>query len=242
VYSQFEEAKEILKKYNLQLVGIHAHVGSGFYSPEEFVESAKVVLKEAENFENLEFVDFGGGFGIPYKEDEDHLDLPEFGKQIQVLLDEFAEKNGKEIEMRIEPGRFLVAESTLLLAQCTTIKDTPTRKFVGLNTGMNHLLRPAMYDSYHHIVNVSNLGGEEEVVDIVGNICESSDFFGKDRKIAKASEGDLIAVLDAGAYGNAMSSNYNLHGFAAEVLVDGDDEKLTRKRQSYEQIMENFIY
>ena len=242
IHTQFEEAKALLKKYNLHLTGIHAHVGSGFYTPDEFIKSAKMVLKEAENFENLEFVDFGGGFGIPYKEEESHINLPEFGKQVQKLLDNFAQKNGREIEMRIEPGRFLVAESTLLLATVTTLKKTPTRKFVGLNTGMNHLVRPAMYGSYHHILNISNIDGKTEKSDIVGNICESSDIFGREREIAKTSEGDLIAILDAGAYGNTLSSNCNLHGFAAEVLVDGDKISLTRKRQTYQQMLENFVF
>ncbi|MEI7511348.1 MAG: diaminopimelate decarboxylase [Candidatus Peregrinibacteria bacterium] len=238
---QFEEAKEILKKYDLQLVGIHAHVGSGFYSPEEFVQSAELVLSEAKNFQDLEFVDFGGGFGIPYTEEKEHLDLQEFGRQIAEKLQQFSQENGREIEMRIEPGRFLPCESTLLLASVTTIKNTPTRTFVGLNTGMHHLIRPAMYGAYHHILNVSHPEAEKITADIVGNVCESSDFFARDREIATPQENDLLAILDAGAYGTAMSSNYNLQPLAAEVLVRENGEiQLIKKRQTYEQMVENF--
>jgi diaminopimelate decarboxylase len=242
-YPDFEKAKEIAKKYDLQICGIHTHIGSGFYTPKEFLDAVKMVLSEAKNFSDLEFVDFGGGFGIPYKPEEEHIDLKEFGRLVKSELDAFNAQNGKEIEMRIEPGRFLPCESTILLSQVTTIKNTNDRKFIGLNTGFHHLVRPAMYGSYHHIVNASNLNGEIEVADIVGNLCESTDIFARQREIAKTKEGDLVAILDAGAYGLAQGTNYNLRPFACEVMVKEDGELVeTRTRQSFEDVMKNFIY
>lgn len=242
IHSNFAAAKELLKKYNLRLAGIHSHIGSGFYSTDKFIESVKIVLAEAAEFPELQFVDFGGGFCVPYKPEEPAIDLAEFGRQVKNLLKDFSEKNGRQIEMRLEPGRFLVAESTALLTTVTTRKQGAKQLFIGTDTGMNHLIRPAMYGSYHHIVNISNPEGEKEVVSITGNICESADFFAKDREIAAPREGDLLAILTAGAYGNTMSSNYNLQPLAAEVMVDKDEIKLTRKRQSYEQMMENFVF
>jgi len=240
-HGQFTEAKRVLEKYNLSLVGIHAHVGSGFYTPEEFMSSVQVVLSEAESFPNLQFVDFGGGFGIPYRPEESHIDLNTFGEKVQEELKKFALKNGKEIEMRIEPGRFLVCESTVLLGRATTRKNQSTRNFIGIDTGMHHLIRPAMYGAYHHISNVSRPGEEKEVIDVVGNVCESSDIFRREVEIEQVREGDLLAIHDAGAYGSVMSSNYNLHGFAPEVLVRENGQiVLTRTRQTYEQVMDGF--
>jgi diaminopimelate decarboxylase len=237
----FSQAKELLKKYSLRLVGIHAHVGSGFYNTTEFLQSAKILLHEAEEFPDLDFVDFGGGFVVPYRPQETAVNLAEFGQGIQKLLEDFSLKNGRDIEMRIQPGRFLVAESTCLLARVTTVKQSGGKTFIGLDTGMNHLVRPAMYDSYHHIVNVSNMGGEKIVADVVGNICESGDFFAKNRAMSETKEGDLLAILTAGAYGSSMSSNYNLFPFAVEVIVDGEEIVLTRKRQSLENILDSFV-
>ncbi len=242
VNEDFDEAKTLLAEYGLTLSGIHSHIGSGFYTPDEFLSSVEVVLAEAVNFPELDFVDFGGGFGVSYRPDKNPLDLVAFSEKTKQLLRDFSAQNGKEIEMRIEPGRYLVAESTALLTQVTTVKLSAGRLFVGTDTGMHHLIRPAMYDAYHHVVNLTNPDGENVKADVVGNICESSDFFGRDLELAEPREGDLLAILTAGAYGNVMSSNYNLQPMAAEVMIDGGDIRLTRKRQSYEQIMENFLF
>ncbi len=242
IHSNFAAAKDLLKKYDLRLAGIHSHIGSGFYTPEIFIESVKLVLKEAAEFPDLDFVDFGGGFCVPYKPEDKPVDLVEFGRLVKELLTDFSAQNGREIEMRLEPGRFMVAESTALLTKITTRKQSGKYLFIGTDTGMNHLIRPAMYGSYHHIVNITNPEGKKEIASITGNICESADFFAKDREISEPREGDLLAILTSGAYGNVMSANYNLYGMAAEVMVDGEEVGLTRKRQSYEQIMENFVY
>lgn len=237
----FPDVKRFLKKYNLHLAGVHSHIGSGFYDADTFADSVRCTLKIAEEFPDLDFVDFGGGFGIHYHPEKEPICLPEFGKKTQKLLEEFSEKNGKEIEMRLEPGKFLVGESTCLLTRVTTIKQNGPKLFVGVDTGFNHLVRPIMYDSYHHIVNISNPEGEKVKAEIVGNICETGDTFAKNREIAKPKESDLLVIMTTGAYGSAMSSNYNLRPLAAEVLVDGDDFRLIRKRQTYKQMMENYV-
>jgi len=238
----FELVKKLLQKYNLHLTGVHSHIGSGFYDANTFIESAKLVLKTAEEFSNLDFVDFGGGFGIHYHPQKEPIDLLEFGQKTQKLLENFSEKNGREIEMRLEPGKFLVGESTCLLTKVTTVKQNGPRLFAGTNTGFNHLVRSIMYDGYHHIVNLSNSNEKEVNAEIVGNICETGDIFGHDRKIKKPREGDILAIMTTGAYGSSMSSNYNLRPFAAEVMVNNSDVQLTRKRQTYKQMMENFIF
>lgn len=239
-FYQFEDAKKIMQQYGLRLVGIHSHVGSGFYSPDEFITAAKMVLSESACFSDLEFVDFGGGFGIPYLPEKNHLDLMEFGERITQELESFTLQNGRSIEMRIEPGRFLPCESTILLSRVTTRKDQKNRIFIGLDTGMHHLIRPAMYGAYHHITNVSS-SGPIETVDIVGNVCESSDIFRREVLLSTAHEGDLIAIHDAGAYGSTMSSNYNMQPMAAEVLVKENGEIVCiKKRQTYDQLIENF--
>ena len=241
VRADFAAAKELLQKYGLALAGIHSHVGSGFSTPDEFLASVRLVLEEAADFPELEFVDFGGGFAVPYRPEQNAIDLEGFGAATKALLESFSEQNGKQIEMRIEPGRYLVAESTALLTRVTTVKPSAGRLFVGTDTGMHHLIRPAMYDAYHHVVNVSDPNGEVVKADVVGNVCESSDFFGRDLEVTEPREGDLLAILTAGAYGSVMSSNYNLQPMAAEVLLDDGAIRLTRRRQSYEQMLEDFV-
>jgi diaminopimelate decarboxylase len=238
----FPEVRRLMEKYDLRLSGIHSHIGSGFYDADTFADSVQCVLDVATEFPNLDFVDFGGGFGIHYHPEKKPIDLPEFGKKTQRLLEEFSEQNGEEIEMRLEPGKFLVGESTCLLTRVTTIKQNGPKLFVGTDTGFNHLVRPIMYDSYHHIVNISNPEGKKVKAEIVGNICETGDIFGKEREITEPREGDLLVIMTTGAYGSAMSSNYNFRPLAAEVMVDGDDIQLTRKRQTYEQMMENYVF
>ena len=236
----FVELRELLKEHDLRLSGIHCHIGSGFYDADTFAKAVAVILSAAESFPDLDFVDFGGGFGIHYHPDKDPVDLPLFGKKTAELVHKFSEKNGRKIEVRLEPGKFLVGESTCLLTKITTRKKGEKTTFLGTDTGFNHLVRPMMYDSYHHIVHATHPEREKEIVDVVGNICETGDIFGENRSIARAEEGDTLAILTAGAYGSVMSSNYNLNPLAAEVLVDGDQVILTRKRQSYEQMCENF--
>ena len=230
-HTQINDIKKVAHKYKLKINGLHKHIGSNVLDEKILSKAAKVLLETAKHFPDIETVDFGGGLGIPYRPNEKRLDLIKFGKRLQLSLEKFAKELGRPIHAAVEPGRFLVAEAGVLLAQVTDIKKTPHKTFVGVNSGFNHLLRPAMYGAYHEIINASNLKGKKEKVTIVGNVCESGDIFGEGRLLSTPREGDILAILNAGAYGYTMSSNYNLRLRPAEVLVEGKKHRLIRKRQ-----------
>ncbi len=235
--ADLDAVEKIRDEYNLRIVGVHSHIGSGFYDPEVFRKSVEAVCLVAERFPGLDFLDFGGGFGVEYRPEREEINLSDFADAIKNPIAEFEKKNGKSVEIRIEPGKFLVSQSTVLLAKVTTVKEKNGIKFAGLDSGFYHLIRPAMYDAYHHIVNLSNPDGKNEFTQIVGNVCETCDIFNRGIEIPEPHEGDILAILTAGGYGSSMSSNYNLRGTAPEVLVDGNDIFLAKKRQTYEQIM-----
>lgn len=235
------EVKKLCKKYDLSIVGIHSHIGSGIYDAQVFSDSAKAVCAIAADFSCVDFVDLGGGFGVYYKPEDKEIDLDSFALALVSPIEELEKKLGKKIEVRIEPGKFLVTNATVLLTTITTIKKKGGIRFIGVDSGFNHLIRPAMYDAYHHIVNISHPDGKSKEVSVVGNVCETCDVFNSKIELAEPREGDLLAILSAGAYGASMSSNYNLRAIALHVLIDGENITLTRERQSYEQIMKNFI-
>lgn len=239
----FEEVPEILviaKKYNIHVLGLHEHTGSGITNMNAAVQSMKGLMKTALLFPELQFLDFGGGFPIPYKPEEKRLNVKQFGKKVVSLFSSFCKHYGKEITLYFEPGRYCVAESGTLLCTVTTLKKRGKKMLVGVDTGFNHLVRPVMYDSYHHIINMMSAGRMKKY-DIYGNICESGDCFGKDRKIAEIKEGDILAILDAGAYGFSMASNYNSRPLPAEVLISEGKARLIRKRQMFADILRNMI-
>ncbi|HHV30582.1 diaminopimelate decarboxylase [Acetivibrio mesophilus] len=238
------QVKDILKKYNLNLVGINQHIGSLFLEGDAYIESAITLLSIAKEFENLRFVDFGGGFGVPYKDNEGRLDLAKLGEKLKELIVEFvAEYENKDIIFKVEPGRYLVAECCILLGEVYSVKDNYGTKYVGTDLGFNVLSRPVLYNSYHEVAVISKNDFDDikETVNIVGNICESGDIIAKDRELQKIQEGDIIAVLNAGAYGYAMASNYNCRLRPAEVLIcsDGTD-RLIRRRDTLEDLIRNF--
>lgn len=239
-HDQIDETKAILEKYNLNLVGVHSHIGSGILDPEKFLLAMEVTLKIAKQFNSLEFVDFGGGIGVPYKPEEKAIDLKDFGNKVSNYFKNFCKEYGKELTIVIEPGRFLVAESGFLLTQVNTIKKNGDRKFAGTDSGFNQLLRPSMYGSYHPIYNTSNMDGEKELIDICGNICESGDLFARDRELPQINEGDILAISHAGAYGFSMASSYNFRPLPAEVMVKDKKAKLVRKRQTVEELLKAY--
>lgn len=214
------QAKKLVKKYKLKIVSLHQHIGSNILDKNILIKAFDKLLETAQNFSDLESLDFGGGLGVPYSPEEKYLDLKLFGSEITKRINNFCEKYGKELTMIIEPGRFLVAESGVLLATVTEIKNNPTRTFVGVDTGFNHLIRPAMYGSHHEIINASKVKGAKMKADIVGNICESGDVFGRDRMITKVEIGDILAILNAGAYGYVMASHYNSRPLPREILIN----------------------
>lgn len=236
-FSQIEEAKQLATKFNLTIIGIHQHIGSNILDTEIFMQAFAALLDSAKHFSDLEFMDFGGGFGIPYKPDETELNISDLGKQITETFSKFCGSYGKELIMKFEAGRFLVAQAGTLLVTVTDIKNTPDRTFVGVDSGFNQLIRPAMYGAYHEIINASNMNGEKITATIAGNVCESGDVFAEDREICTPHEGDILAILNAGAYGFTMASTYNSRPRPAEVLIDGPDIKIIRDREKEE----NFI-
>jgi diaminopimelate decarboxylase len=235
------EVKEIVKKYNLKVIGIHEHIGSGYLSQEEPLLGLETILETAKHFQNLEFVDMGGGFGVPYCPNESRLDLAELGEKIKIRFENFCAQYGRELELRFEPGRYIVAESGHLLTRVNTLKSSPNGKtFVGVDTGMNHLARVAMYDAYHPIGNLSNPNGPQRPYEIVGNICESADFFAHNRELSEVREGDILDIQIAGAYGMSMASHYQFRDLPAEILVDGNEVHLIRRRKTFEERIQIF--
>lgn len=242
------EVKQILNNYDLKLAGINQHIGSLFMEIDPYIAGLSSILEIAEQFDDLEFVDMGGGFGIPYRKQEGQarLDLKEAGEKLSALLESWTDKYGKKLMIKMEPGRYIVAESCVLLGTVHAVKQNSGKTFVGTDLGFNVLARPVMYDSHHDIevyrngVLLKEKGGEP--VTVVGNICESGDIIAKDRKLPPAVEGDVMGVMDAGAYGYSMSSNYNNRLRPAEVLITTKGEpRLIRRRDTYEDLMRNFI-
>lgn len=242
-----DEVREIVKKYNLKLIGINQHIGSLFMEGDTYLESIKALLAIAENFEDLEFIDMGGGFGIPYEKQKGQqpLDIKALGREIDTIIYEWTKKHGKEIEFKIEPGRYIPAECSVLLGTVHAIKINYERKYIGTDLGFNVLIRPVMYNSHHdiEIYKKNNLlSDEKEEVTIVGNICESGDILAENVVLPKIEEGDILGVLDAGSYGYVMSSNYNNRFRPAEVLIKENGEtKIIRRRDTLEDLMRNYL-
>ncbi|WP_322741374.1 diaminopimelate decarboxylase [Fervidicoccus fontis] len=242
--NEIETAKEYVMKYNLRIRGIHIHIGSGILQTDPYISALNILLKIANEFKDLEFIDLGGGLGIPYRPGEEKFDLGDFGEKVSSILEDFSRKHG-HVKLRIEPGRYIVGSCGVLLVRVVSIKDVSLngkRKiFIGVDSGMNHLIRPSLYGSYHEIIDVTKASDEKEIVaDIVGNICETGDFLALDRPMPKVEEGDVLAVMDAGAYGYSMSSNYNLRPRPAEIFVDGSTAKVSRRRETFEDLLSTF--
>ena len=242
------ELKNILAKHKINLIGINQHLGSHFMSWFEYINSVNVVLRIAKEFEDLQIIDLGGGFGVPYhkQDDEQRLNLSELGSELNARLLQWANEYNREIEFRVEPGRYIVAECGILLGTVFTKKENDYRKYIGTNLGFNQFKRKVMYDSYHDIeVYRKNedidLNDREKVI-IVGDICESGDIIASDRYLPKIEEGDILGVMDAGAYGYCMACNYNNRLRPAEVLIDSEgNDRLIRRRETFEDLMSGYV-
>ncbi|MFW5812954.1 MAG: diaminopimelate decarboxylase [Fibrobacterota bacterium] len=240
------DLKAILRENSLQLVGLNQHVGSLFMDSDAYVNAARFLLSYAELFPEVEFVDFGGGFGVPYRkeEGEKRLDLKVSGERLDRLVKEWVEKTGREITVKVEPGRYISAEFGILLGQVNAIKKNGGKTYVGTDIGFNVLVRPAMYDS-HHDIEVYGAKprphADKVPVTIVGNICETGDIVADDRLLPPLQEGDILGVLDSGAYGMVMASNYNSRLRPAEVLIsESGEDILIRRRDSLEDLKRGF--
>jgi diaminopimelate decarboxylase/aspartate kinase len=216
---QLDDALRLCSEARLPVLGLHAHMGSGILDPAPLLASARVLLSAARRAGGFDVIDFGGGFGIPYRDGESELDLAAYGEALGRELASFAEATGKRPETWFEPGRFIAGPAGCLLARVTCRKESGGHTFIGLDTGMNHFVRPALYGAYHRILNLSAPHAAVEWVEIVGNVCESTDVFASARALPRAEEGHVLAILDAGAYGFTMASAYNLWPLPTEVVL-----------------------
>lgn len=238
------DAYRIALEAGVEKFGIHMHIGSGILEIEPFLLAAEKLLKIAQNVHEklgltFEFVDFGGGLGVQYRPEDKPLNINLFAERMLNLfkrrIDEY---HLGEPYFCLEPGRFIVCDAGILLTRVNTLKVTPFKKFIGVDAGFNTLIRPAMYGSYHTIVVANRLHEQEEdIYDIAGPLCESGDILARDRKLPKVVEGDLLAILNAGAYGFSMSSQYNSRPRCAEVLVKRGKYALIREREKIEDLL-----
>jgi len=237
-------AYETAKRAGAKRFGIQMHVGSGVLDVEPFVLALENLLSIAKKVHDqvgveFEFIDMGGGLGVPYKPEDKELDLTLFSDKVLALFKRRIDEYGLgDPFFCVEPGRYLVCDAGVLLTTVNTVKTTPLKKFAGVDAGFNTLIRPTMYGSYHPVLVADKLGSlEEEKYDVVGPICESGDTLAGDRRLPKIEEGDLLAVLNAGAYGFSMSSQYNVRPRAAEVLVKNGKYTLIRERETFEDLL-----
>ncbi len=237
---QLPRVMETVYKYGMKINGLHVHTGSDISETEIFLKMADILFGVARDFPDLRFLDFGSGFKVAYKEGDITTNIYDLGLRLTKAFAEFCEQYGRKLELWIEPGKYLVSEAGVLFARANVVKATPSVTFVGLNSGFNHLVRPMMYDAYHHIINVSNPTGSRRLYTVVGYICET-DTFGADRKLNEVREGDTIAILNAGAYGYSMASNYNSRLRPAEVMVINGEAKLIRKRETIDDLLRGQI-
>lgn len=227
-----------LTKMNIN--GIHMHTGSDILDIDVFLYASEILFETAKNFKNLEFIDFGSGFKVPYKKGDIETNVEELGKKLSTRFNQFCEEYGKELTLAFEPGKFLVSEAGYFLAKVNVVKQTTSTVFASVDSGFNHLIRPMLYGSSHEISNISNPKGRERYYSVVGYICET-DTFGSNRRINEISEGDILCFKNAGAYCFTMSSNYNSRFRPAEVLWHHGKAHLIRERETFDDILRNQV-
>lgn len=235
---QIAELEQIVKDNNIFIRTLHIHTGSEIKDAEVFVKGIEVLFDLMPHFPELEVIDLGGGFKVPYKEEEKETNIAALAQKLKQAFADHPLANGKELQVWFEPGKFLVSECGYLLAEVNVLKQHADVIIAGINTGLNHLIRPMMYDAYHYISNLSNPNGEEKNYMITGYICET-DTFASDRMLPAIKEGDILCIHNAGAYGYEMASNYNSRYRPAEVLVKDGEAILIRKRESFEDLLKN---
>lgn len=237
---QLNEILELVDKYHLFIRGLHIHTGSEIKDVAVFMKVAEVFFDLVPHFKELEFLDMGGGFKVAYKERDHVTDINLLGREIASFLQRLEDTYHRKFQCWFEPGKYLVSEAGYLVAKVNVLKTSSKTVFAGIDTGLNHLIRPMMYDAYHRIGNISNTTGEKKVYTITGNICET-DTFGSDRHLHEIHEGDFLAIYNAGAYGFEMSSNYNSRFKPAEVLVIDGVPHLIRKRDDFADLLRNQV-
>jgi diaminopimelate decarboxylase len=237
---QLRHILRVVRAHNLQVDGLHMHTGSDILDSGVFIAAAEVLFNAALEFEHLQYLDFGSGFKVAYREGDVVTDIEDLGRKLTERFGAFCQEYGRPLELWFEPGKFLVSEAGFLLVKANVVKQTVSTVFVGVNSGMNHLMRPMLYDAYHRIENISNPSGTPRVYSVVGYICET-DTLGWDRKLNEVREGDVLAIYNAGAYGITMASNYNLRARPAEVLIWQGKAHLIRQRESLDDILRSQV-
>jgi diaminopimelate decarboxylase len=237
---QLPQIMQLAEHYKIVINGLHIHTGSEITETEVFLKMAEILFGIARDFPALRFIDFGGGFKVAYKEGDMMTNVYDLGLKLSKAFKEFYHGYGRKLSLWIEPGKYVVSEAGYLLVKTNVVKPTPSVTFAGVNSGLNHLIRPMMYEAWHEIVNISNPAGSQKIYTVVGNICET-DTLGADRKLNEVREGDLLAIKNAGAYGYSMASNYNSRLRPAEVLVLNGEAKLIRKRDTLDDLLRGQI-
>ncbi len=237
---QIPHILRIVENTKMTINGIHMHTGSDILDIEVFLYASEILFETARQFKNLDFIDFGSGFKVPYKQGDIETNIEELGKKLSARFNEFCKNYGKELTLAFEPGKFLVSESGNFLTKVNAVKQTTSTVFAQVDSGFNHLIRPMLYGSHHDIVNISNQKGHERFYTVVGYICET-DTFGNNRRINEINEGDILCFKNAGAYCFSMASNYNSRYRPAEVLWYNNKAHLIRKRETFEDITKNQV-
>lgn len=232
---QLPHLLRIVELTGMRINGIHMHTGSDILDIDVFLYASEILFDAARHFKALDFIDFGSGFKVPYKEGDIQTNVEELGQKLGGRFNAFCEEYGRPLTLAFEPGKFLVSEAGHFLARVNVVKQTTSTVFAGVDTGFNHLIRPMLYGSRHEIDNLSNPSGKERYYSVVGYICET-DTFGNNRRIREISEGDILRFRNAGAYCFTMTSNYNSRYRPAEVLWMDGKAHLIRERETFEDL------
>ena len=237
---QIPHLLRIVELTKMHINGIHMHTGSDILDIDVFLYASEILFDTARHFKELEFIDFGSGFKVPYRIGDIETNIDELGQKLSQRFNEFCKDYGKELTLAFEPGKFLVSEAGLFLARVNVVKQTTSTVFAGIDSGFNHLIRPMFYGANHEILNISNPNGKERYYSVVGYICET-DTFGNNRRINEISEGNILCFKNAGAYCFAMASNYNSRYRPAEVLWYNGEAYLIRKRETFDDLIANQV-
>jgi diaminopimelate decarboxylase len=237
---QFEKILDCIENNNLFIQGLHIHTGSEIRDVDVFVKGIEKLFEIIPHFKELEFVDLGGGFKVPYKAGDTETDINLLARKVKEAFANHPNPGNKHLQIWFEPGKFLVSEAGYFVTQVNVLKETSSTIYAGVNTGFNHLIRPMFYNAYHRVENISNENGPQKKYTVVGNICET-DTFAEDREINEIKEGDYLAFYNTGAYGFEMSSNYNSRLKPAEVLVKNGQPALIRRRDVFEDLLRNQV-
>jgi len=237
---QLPHIHRVVENTGMLITGVHMHTGSDIYDIDAFLRATEILFNVAASFKNLQYIDFGSGFKVPYKEGDIQTDIEELGEKLSKRFNDFCKEFGRDLTLMFEPGKYLVSEAGQFLVHVNVVKQTTSTVFASIDSGLNHLIRPMFYDSYHHIENISNSKGKKRFYTVVGYICET-DTFGTNRQICEIKEGDILSFKNAGAYCFSMASNYNSRYRPAEVLVYKGKDYLIRERETIEDIMNNQV-